>query len=276
MEIIVSFLIKTAFVVAYLLAFIFAGGFIIDFIESKSNRNLMGAMGYTGIVITGLGTVVHELSHLVIGLIGGMKPKEVKLFRPIKGREDGRLGYVVNSYDKHNYYQKMFLVLVGIAPIIGGTVVMLVMLKMCVPETFDVMMTSIKSIESSSGIMNAEFMASIFSLIINVLKGVLKLSNFSNISFWIFLFVVLSIASHMSLSGADIKSCLKGIPALYILVLLINLIVVAIGIDLSVITNFITIINIYIVMFLSIAVMFSIVNWILTVVLFNVAKLIRR
>ena len=276
MEIIVSFLIKTAIVVAYLLAFVFAGGFIIGFIEDKSNRNLMRAIGYTGIVITGLGTVIHELSHLVMGLIGGMKPKEVKLFRPIKGRKDGRLGYVISSYNKKNYYQRMFLVLVGIAPIIGGTIVMLIMLKVCIPETFDVMMTSIKSIESLSGVMNAEFITSIFSLVTNILRGIFKLSNFSNVSFWVFLFVVLSIASHMSLSGADIKGCLNGIPALYILVLLINLIVVTIGMDLSVVTNFITLINTYIIIFLSVAVVFSIINWMLTFMLFKTVKLIKK
>lgn len=276
MEIIVSFLIKTAIIVAYLLVFIFAGGFVIDFMERKSNQNLMRAVGYTGIIITGLGTVIHELSHLLMGLIGGMKPKEVKLFRPIKGREDGRLGYVVNSYDKHNYYQRMFLVLVGIAPIIGGTIVILIMLKVCLPETFDVMMATIKSIESSSGIMNVEFITSIFELMANLLKGVFNLSNFSSISFWIFLFIVLSIASHMSLSSKDIKGCIKGIPALYILVLLINLIVVAIRVDLSIITNCITTINVYIIIFLSVAVMFSIINWMLTLVLFKVVKLIKR
>lgn len=275
MEYLVKFLLETVFVVIYLLAFIFAGGLIIDFLEKKSNKNLMQAVGYTGIVITGLGTVIHELSHLIMGLIGGMKPVEVKLFRPIKGRKDGKLGYVISSYNKKNYYQKMFLVLVGIAPIIGGTIVMLIVMRICLPETFSILIGNIKSIENLNAIINADFIVSIFSLVINLLKGVFNLNNFSNISFWVFMFVVLSIASHMSLSYEDIKGCLKGIPALYLLILLINLVVITVGVDLNVVIDFITTFNVYVIIFLSIAVVFSIINWVITLMLFNCVKIFK-
>ena len=133
MEIIFNFLVESGLLLVYSLAFIFIGGFIISLIEDKSNYYLQNAMGYTGIIITGLGTVVHELSHLIFAIIGGMKIGEVKLFRPIKGRVDGVLGYVSFSPRGKNLYNKIFLIPVGIAPIIGGTVVILISLKICLP-----------------------------------------------------------------------------------------------------------------------------------------------
>jgi len=66
------------------------------------------------------GTVVHELSHYIVALLLNLHPREIQLFPVIEGRHI-RLGHVL--YEKH---PDDFLrsVLVGIAPFLGGLIVL--------------------------------------------------------------------------------------------------------------------------------------------------------
>ena len=265
MEYIGDFMIKSGVMLVYLLAFVFAGGIIINFIENKSNYFLQKAMGYSGMLITGLGTVIHELSHLIFVILGGMKATEIKLFRPIKGRIDGKLGYVSYSYNKRNFYNKMFLVLVGIAPIIGGTLVLLISLRICFPEIHQFLMSNIIDINSARNIFSWEFISELYRLVADIFVSLFTISNIKTINFWIFIFIVLSVASHMSLSSADVKGAISGIPAMYVLVIIVNFIVILFGKSVDVVMSWISVINGYTIIFLSIAVVFSLINLVLSI-----------
>lgn len=274
MESIVNFIVSTAFLLAYSLLFVFLGGAIIEFMENKSNYYLQRTFGYGGIVMTGFGTVVHELSHLIFAVIGRMRIEEVKLFRPIKGKEDGVLGYVNYRYNEKNYYHKIFLVLVGIAPIIGGTITILLSLKLLLPTIYTSLFANITNIDMSLNLFSLDLYKELFLVIISFIQELFVVDNFMNISFWIFMFIVLSIASHMSLSGADVKGAIRGIPALFILLILINLIMSVFGIGMNVMHRYITMWNMYVVMFLCISIVFSMVNVIITFVLYKFVTLI--
>lgn len=274
MESIVNFIVSTAFLLAYSLLFVFLGGAIIEFMENKSNYYLQRTFGYGGIVMTGFGTVVHELSHLIFAVIGRMRIEEVKLFRPIKGKEDGVLGYVNYRYNEKNYYHKIFLVLVGIAPIIGGTITILLSLKLLLPTIYTSLFANITNINMSLNLFSLDLYKELFLVIISFIQELFVVDNFMNISFWIFMFIVLSIASHMSLSDADIKGAIRGIPALFILLILINLIMSVFGIGMNVMHRYITMWNMYVVMFLCISIVFSMVNVIITFVLYKFVTLI--
>ena len=274
MESIVNFIVSTAFLLAYSLLFVFLGGAIIEFMENKSNYYLQRTFGYGGIVVTGFGTVVHELSHLIFAVIGRMRIEEVKLFRPIKGKEDGVLGYVNYRYNEKNYYHKIFLVLVGIAPIIGGTITILLSLKLLLPTIYTSLFANITNINMSLNLFSLDLYKELFLVIISFIQELFVVDNFMNISFWIFMFIVLSIASHMSLSDADIKGAIRGIPALFILLILINLIMSVFGIGMNVMHRYITMWNMYVVMFLCISIVFSMVNVIITFVLYKFVTLI--
>lgn len=274
MESIVNFIVSTAFLLAYSLLFVFLGGAIIEFMENKSNYYLQRTFGYGGIVMTGFGTVVHELSHLIFAVIGRMRIEEVKLFRPIKGKEDGVLGYVNYRYNEKNYYHKIFLVLVGIAPIIGGTITILLSLKLLLPTIYTSLFANITNIDMSLNLFSLDLYKELFLVIISFIQELFVVDNFMNISFWIFMFIVFSIASHMSLSGADVKGAIRGIPALFILLILINLIMSVFGIGMNVMHRYITMWNMYVVMFLCISIVFSMVNVIITFVLYKFVTLI--
>ena len=78
----------------------------------------------------------------------------------------------------------------------------------------------------------------------------------------------------MSLSGADIKGAIKGIPALFVLLILINLIMSVLGIGIDVVHRCITVLNMYVIMFLCISIVFSMVNILITFVLYKIVALI--
>lgn len=266
-----NFLIDSIYLLFYSLIFVFSGGLIIDLIEKKSNYYLQRSLGYGGMLITGLGTVVHEFSHLVFVLLGAMKPVEVKLFRPIQGKIDGVLGYVSyvapgsKSKGVLKFYNKIFLIPIGIAPIIGGTLTILGSLRLCLPYTFKFLIDNIKTLNISIENISKEIFYDYLDLTKLFLQNLFTIDNITDIRFWIFMFIVLSVASHMSLSTADIKGCLRGIPYLLFVIIVANVFFVFKGYDAGYIYNILKTYNGYVMIFLSISIMFSILNLILSV-----------
>src|SRR3712207_9547957 len=77
----------------FVMAILVFGG-IFSIIEKKNSRNIYRVFGRRGLIITGmLGTVVHEFSHMAFCLIFRHKIEEFALFRPLKSRYDGIMGY---------------------------------------------------------------------------------------------------------------------------------------------------------------------------------------
>lgn len=276
MDFIMEVLINTIVIVGISLVCMFFCGLIIELLEKKANYYLQGAFGYTGIVITGLGTVVHELSHLLMAILGRMKIEDVKLFRPIKGRRDGVLGYVKYSYSKRNYYHKLFLLFVGVAPIFGGTLVILISLNILLPTSYNVLVDGIMNMNGISSIYSFAFLKEFFNVIGVFLKEILNIANFSSINFWIFIFITLSVSSHMSMSMADIKGAVKGIPTFFLVMFLFNIIFKFIGIEYDFIYKTMIGINFYIIMFLCIAIIFSIFNTLITMFIYKIVNIIKN
>lgn len=270
MDILGDFLLNSVYLLGYSLVFIFIGGLIIDFIEKKSIYYLQKSFGYGGILLTGLGTVVHEFSHLVFVLLGAMKPTEVKLFRPIQGKIDGVLGYVSyavpgsNSRGILKIYNKVFLIPIGVAPIIGGTLTILGSLRLCLPNIFNYLINEVKSLNINVDKISIDMLYSQLNLTKLFLGKLFSVENITTFKFWIFMFIVLSIASHMSLSMADIKGCLKGVPYLLLAIILVSLVFMLKGYDSQYIYNSLKIYNGYVITFLSISVLFSVLSLIIS------------
>ncbi|WP_254191040.1 histidinol-phosphate transaminase, partial [Clostridioides difficile] len=112
-------------------------GLIFSITESLNNKFIFSSFGKIGIIVTGaIGTFVHELSHLIMCLIFMHKINSVKFFRPIESKNDGILGYVSHSYKKDNLYQSIGNFFIGIAPIIGGTVMIILIFKILLPDSY--------------------------------------------------------------------------------------------------------------------------------------------
>lgn len=264
MNLLAEIIFQTLIIVIYSGIFIVLGGKIIGYLEKKSNLYLYLSFGYAGTVLTGIGTIVHELSHLICVIVTFMKPVEVKLFRPLKAKEDGRLGYVEYSYNKKNYFHRLAVILVGIAPMIGGTIGILIALKLCVPSANSFLIGKISYLISEGDLFSLNFLKTELRIMLDFIFNLFSINNLKSIKFWIFLFISISIASHMSLSKADMREARKGIPILFVFVFIINLILGIIGVSFDSIIDFLTAFNMYIVIFISISILFATINVVIT------------
>ena len=156
------------------------------------------------IYITGLvGVPIHELSHIVMALLFGHKVKEVKFFQV--NDESRTLGYVNHSYNPRNIYHQIGNFFIGVAPIICGSLLIILLLKIFVPV----------SLENTNELLSAK---GIFDFI----KSIFSFNNFKRPEFYLFLYLVFSICSHISLSTADIKGAFVGVIFIFIILLILN------------------------------------------------------
>lgn len=194
-------------------------GLIFDQIEQLNIQYIAGALGKIGIILTGfIGTVVHEFSHYILCLVFGHKVTEVAWFRPIRGMQDGVLGYVQHSYNPTNLYQQIGNFFIGIAPLLLGSVFIFLLFKICLPKSarqFSELMT-----ENMRGLTSSFTIGNILRLIVRQTGSLFKVlftkENIKKPIFWIFLFMVYSISTHMSLSFADLQGALVGLGTILI------------------------------------------------------------
>ncbi|MHA8110544.1 hypothetical protein ACYATP_03415 [Lactobacillaceae bacterium Melli_B4] len=73
-----------------------------------------------------LGIIIHEFSHLVVALLFGHKITGFRLLHIPNGAGDERLGYVNHTYNARSAYQRMGNLFIGIAPIFGCAIALIV------------------------------------------------------------------------------------------------------------------------------------------------------
>ncbi|MCC0655247.1 MULTISPECIES: hypothetical protein [unclassified Clostridioides] len=243
-------------------------GLIFSIIENLNNKYIFLSFGKTGVIVTGaIGTFVHELSHLIMCLIFMHKINSVKFFRPIESKNDGVLGYVNHSYKKDNIYQSIGNFFIGIAPIIGGTMIIILLFRILLPDSYIKIIQSIDLKLYVSMINNfniAGFTQIILDDIFNFVKIILLTPDIYSLRYFIFMFLMYSISTHMSLSSADLKSSLKGLSFIVIIIFAISLIIYLFGLNSLNISNLIVKYNIFISFFMTIGVIFSIVTLIIS------------
>jgi hypothetical protein len=150
----------------------------------KSLAKILGIQGY--IYLTAPGVMIHEIGHAIFCLIFRHKIVEMKLFSP---EEDGTLGYVNHSYNPKSFYQRIGNFFIGTGPIWFGITILCFVSWLLLPSEMEV-------------------------------------GNFFSTNFWgrwqsyIWLYFVLTIASHITLSPPDLAGSADGGVAIVITVLL--------------------------------------------------------
>ena len=183
----------------------------IHLFEQLVQRRLARRFGWKSILFTGwLGTPIHEFSHVVMCYTFRHKIDEMALFRP--DEESGRLGFVRHSFQKGNWVQEFGNLFIGIAPLIGGTLALTALMFVFYPDvTRDLFAGSSESLAAEGSWwerMSGPIQSTFFQI--------LSWENFRTIQFWLFLYLVLCVASHMAPSRSDYVGAWK--PMLFSLI----------------------------------------------------------
>ncbi|MEI0559040.1 hypothetical protein [Brachyspira intermedia] len=204
-------------------------GFILYVLSSITRRIFAKTLGSkTEVYITGwIGTPIHELSHALFCLLFKHKINDIKLFNT----KSDTIGYVLHSYDSRSWYQQMGNFFIGVGPIIIGTLIVYLLFILLAPElknnVFEIPAIKYKQVFNSDILSIFYYTISnifvyTYNIFINIIKNVIAYSSFKNITFWIFLYLSIAIASHMELSPADISHASKGIIVIFALSLILN------------------------------------------------------
>lgn len=206
MEIITNFLYQLIFSVGILVAF----GVLI-YILLKLFCKITGSTGTKILLITGvIGTPVHELSHALMCIIFGHKVIEIKLYQP--NSNDGTLGYVKHTFNPKNLYQQIGNFFIGVAPIIFGSGILLLLMYSFVPSIYSLVTSELQFVSLlSTDFFDFSTYAGYFDLFLEIFYDIINFNNFDNIWWWIFIVLAIMISSHMELSITDIKEGLKGL-----------------------------------------------------------------
>lgn len=259
--------INTIFLFFLIIGFLIIQGLIIGRLEKISMRNIYTSVGYIGILATSIGVCLHETSHFIVAKIFNFRIKEVKLFRPIKGKKDGILGYVSYSYNPNNLLHKIGLFFVGFAPLLGGVLGLILSMMIFLPHVFNNLLSQLNSMLSYNNIFSFNFFQNQLYLSFSLFKGLFTLGNFSNIFFWIFLILAISISSHMALSMEDLKGAYKGITTIFLVLFIFNFILYILNINIYNYISYIYKFDSLFITLMNISICFSILHLFLTYII---------
>lgn len=177
---------------------------VIHWFERITQTRMAERFGWHSVLWTGwLGTPIHELSHAFMCRLFRHRVDEIALFEP--DRESGRLGYVKHSFQEGNWYQELGHFFIGIAPLIGGSSVLAIFLWMFYPDAAKV------AIEAANSGAAHGAVAQVVSAIEALCGNILTIAHLGTVRFWVFIYLVLCVGSHMAPSSSDYRGASRGV-----------------------------------------------------------------
>ena len=243
----------------------FVFGYILSKLQEYTQKTYFRSVGWKGILWTAwFGTPLHEYSHAFFAKLFRHKIIEMRLFKP--NYQTGELGYVNHSYNQKSFYQSVGNFFIGSAPMIFGSITLVILLKFLLPNG-DTVFASLTGDYS------------IWGMLAGVKNSVLALFSLDNLTsgwFWLFLYASFCIASHMAPSKADRKGMWYGFILIIIVLVIINILFLLIKID---ITNYVLIFSKWLSIFIAIftyATMISLTHFLISKIIFLPIKKLRR
>ncbi len=200
--------------------------YISDILEKKS----ISIFGYNFLIyFTAIGVVVHEIGHAAFALIFGHKLTEVKLFSP--NLESGYVGYVRHTYNNRNLYHRIGNFFIGIGPILFGSIVIYFSAKFLVGNHLFRPLSDLSINTSTPGSTDNAwiFIREVYFNVLQVFTLLIDPERLSDWKFYVFLYLVFAVGSHIRLSPPDIKGTWAGFSTLVVLILVFNLITLWMG-----------------------------------------------
>lgn len=170
-----------------------------EFLESFGNN--------AGVWLLAPGVIIHELSHAIMSLIFGMQITDMKLFIPHS--PDGTLGYVSTAYNTSSLKDRIGMVFVGIAPLIGNTFLVCLIYNLMFKQNAIIIWKNIKILFKQP---NALF---------TILSQLFNITNYNPFKLIVFIIVMIILLSGFSLSQADLNTSSHGLIEWGILLLLV-------------------------------------------------------
>ena len=196
--------IETIKLLAILLAPFAVFAFVIHFLEQLIQRRLAERFGWNSVLWTGwLGTPIHELSHALMCRVFHHRIDEIALFEP--DRQSGRLGFVRHSFKSGNWYQELGNFFIGIAPLMGGSVVLVVLLWLFFPASIESAFAVSKEAEVHGPI------EQLTAIIRTIAEHIFAAKNWTSGRFWLFVYFVLCVGGHMAPSPSDYEGASRGV-----------------------------------------------------------------
>lgn len=206
---------------------IFLFGWIISLLR-RGFCSVAGKHGPRLLLVTGIvGTPIHELSHALMCLLFGHKITEIKLYQPKSN--DGSLGHVSHTYNKKNIYHQIGNFFIGTAPVLLGGAFLLLFMLILTPGTFGSVTSEMHTLHFGGSPVST--VSSIFTFVWGMIKALFSPHNFISWRWWILIVLAVMISTHMEMSASDIKSSLRGLLFISIILLLVDGIVYLISRD---------------------------------------------
>lgn len=203
----------------------FAFGFVLSKLQEWTQKNYFRSVGWKGILWTAwIGTPLHEYSHAFFAKLFRHKIINMALFKP--NYQTGELGYVHHSYNQKSFYQSVGNFFIGSAPMISGSLFLVLLLKFILPNGNQVFAP-----------LTGDY--SFLGMLKGVIESISILFSWQNLTsgwFWLFLYISFCIASHMAPSKPDRKGIWYGFILIVIVLIILNILFLLIKID---ITNYV-------------------------------------
>jgi len=177
---------------------------------------LIQRFGWQAALWTGwIGTPIHEASHVVMCWLFGHEIESVALFAP--DMREGRLGYVRHTYHRGSWWQEAGNLFIGIAPLFGGAVVLLLVTWALYPQLVQAFLTlPADRFADLDGAKIGDMAVSATNLLVATFHPL-------SLKFWLYLYLVLCITLHAAPSSSDYRGALKGGGILFVAWLAINI-----------------------------------------------------
>ncbi len=222
-EWITTTLVSTGRQLLFVLGPLVAAAVLLHITERLLSSRLASRLGGRSVLLTGwIGVPVHELSHAAACWLFGHQVRRIQLFTP--HGPAGQLGSVTHSYDPESLWQQAGRFFIGIAPLVGGAVVLWVLTWTLGPEG---------SAQSPliAGATAQEILETAGGQAVRLLRELVRVTTVSSYLTWVYLYLSLCVAAHMSPSQADLKGGWPGFELLLLVAILANLLVAVLGGD---------------------------------------------
>jgi hypothetical protein len=197
-------------------------------VERASRAILTRTFGWWSVLWTGwIGVPVHEMSHLVMARIFRHHVSDLHLFSP--DPRTGMLGYVNHTWKPESRYQRAGNFFIGVAPVLGGTAVLILLTRLILPpgsaldDSSRILAGFLASPGTSTGVTLARHLA--LELPVSLFSPPLLASW----RLWLVLYLLMAVALHMSPSREDLRGTWKGFAFIAGGLLCINVIALPFG-----------------------------------------------